>query len=98
MEHHLKSGSVRVWLDNKVVVEESLDARITRKVLFLTVRKGLVEESLEVPPGRHELRVQVKWDDNVEMKRITGSFRAGTTRQLEVRISRLGGDLSLEWK
>jgi serine/threonine-protein kinase len=98
MEHHLKSGSVRVWLDNKVVVEESLDARITRKVLFLTVRKGLVEESLEVTPGRHELRVQVKWDNNVEMKRITGSFRAGTTRQLEVRISRLGGDLSLEWK
>jgi eukaryotic-like serine/threonine-protein kinase len=98
MEHHLKSGSVRVWLDNKVVVDEPLDARVTRKVLFLTVRKGLVEESLEVPPGRHELRVQVKWDDNVELKRITGSFRSGTTRQLEVRISRLGGDLSLAWK
>jgi serine/threonine-protein kinase len=98
MEHHLKSGSVRVWLDNRLVVEETLDARITRKVLFLTVRKGLVEESLEVAPGRHELRVQVKWDDNVEMKRITGSFRAGTTRQLEVGISRLGGDLSLDWK
>jgi eukaryotic-like serine/threonine-protein kinase len=98
MEHHLRSGSVRVWLDNKVVVEEALDARVTRKVLFLTVRKGLVEESLEVGAGRHELRVQVKWDDNVEMKRITGSFRAGTTRQLEIRISRLGGDLSLAWK
>ena len=98
MEHHLKSGSVRVWLDNKVVVEEALDARVTRKVLFLAVRRGLVEESLEVVPGRHELRVQVKWEDNVEMKRITGSFRAGTTRQLEVRISRLGGDLSLAWK
>ncbi|MFI5007542.1 MAG: protein kinase [Solirubrobacterales bacterium] len=98
MEHHLRSGSVRVWLDNKVVVEEALDARVTRKVLFLTVRKGLVEESLEVAAGRHELRVQVKWDDNVEMKRITGSFRAGTTRQLEIRISRLGGDLSLAWK
>ena len=34
----------------------------------------------------------------VEMKRITGSFRAGTTRQLQVRISRLGGGLSLVWK
>ncbi len=98
MEHHLKSGSVRVWVDNKLVVDEALDARVTRKVLFLEVRKGLVEESLEVTPGRHELRVQVKWDDNVEMKRIAGSFRSGTTRQLEVQISRLGGNLSLEWK
>ena len=89
---------MRVWLDNRVVVEEALDARVTRKLLFLTVRKGLVDESLEVAPGRHELRVQVKWDDNVEMKRITSSFRAGTTRQLEVKVSRIGGDLSLAWK
>jgi hypothetical protein len=98
MEHHLKSGSVRVWLDDKLVVDEALDARVTKKVLFLTVRKGLVEESLAVAPGRHELRVQVKWDDNVETKRIAGTFRSGTTRQLEVEISRLGGNLSLVWK
>ena len=98
MEHHLKSGTVRVWLDDRLVVEETLDARVTGKILFFPVRKGVVEERLRVAPGRHELRVQVKWDDNTEVKRIAGTFRAGATRQLEIGISRLGGDLSVEWK
>ena len=98
MEHHLKRGTVRVWLDNKLVVQESLDAKVAKKILFFPLRKGVVQERLRVTPGRHHLRVQVRWGDNVETKRITGSFRAGTTRRLEVRISRLGGKLSLEWK
>jgi serine/threonine-protein kinase len=98
MEHHLKSGTVRVWLDDRLVVEERLDARVTGKILFFPVRKGLVEERLKVTPGRHELRVQVKWDDNTEVKRIAGTFRAGATKQLEIGISRLGGDLSVDWK
>jgi hypothetical protein len=98
MEHHLRSGALKMWLDGRLVLEESLDAQVTRKVLFFPVRKGVVEELLKVSPGRHELRVQVKWDDNVELKRIAGSFRSGTTRRLEVRVSRLSGGLSLEWK
>ena len=98
MEHHLRSGTVRVWLDDRLVVEETLDARVTGKILFFPVRKGVVEERLKVAPGRHELRVQVKWGDNTEVKRIAGTFRAGATKQLEIGISRLGGDLSIEWK
>ncbi len=98
MEHHLKRGTVRVWLDDRLVVEETLDARVTGKILFFPVRKGVVEERLKVTPGRHELRVQVKWDDNTEVKRIAGTFRAGATKQLEIGISRLGGNLSLDWK
>jgi len=98
MEHHLRSGTVRVWLDDRLVVEETLDARVTGKILFFPVRKGVVEERLKVAPGRHELRVQVKWDDNSEVKRIAGTFRAGATKQLEIGISRLGGGLSLDWK
>jgi eukaryotic-like serine/threonine-protein kinase len=98
MEHHVRGGTLKMWLDNRLVLEETLDAQVTRKVLFFPVRKGVVEELLKVSPGRHEVRVQVKWDENVELKRIAGSFRSGTARRLEVRISRLGGGLSLEWK
>ena len=87
-----------MWLDNRLVLEETLDAQVTRKVLFFPVRKGVVEELLKVSPGRHEVRVQVKWDENVELKRISGSFRSGTARRLEVKISRLSGGLSLDWK
>jgi len=98
MEHHLKSGTVKVFLDGRLVAEEDLDARVTRNVLLFALRKGVMEETLKVAPGRHEVRVQVKWDDNTRTRRIAGTFRAGLTRRLEIGISRLGGDLSLEWK
>jgi len=99
MEHRLTGGSVLVYLDDKLVAEEALDAQVTRKILFFALRKGVVEETLKVPPGRHEVRVTVKEDDDeVKTKRITGVFRSGLPRHLEISISRLGGDLSLEWK
>jgi serine/threonine-protein kinase len=98
MEHHLKSGTVRVWLDDKLVVEEVLDARVTKKILFFNLRKGVVQEVLKVSPGKHDLKVQVKWDDNAETRRISGTFKSGATRHLEIGISRLGGDLSVAWR
>lgn len=98
MEHHLKSGRVRVFLDGKLVLQDDLDARVSRKILFFSLRKGLVQEVLKVSPGRHELRVEVKWDDSAEAKRITGTFKPGVTRHLEIGVSRIGGNLSLEWQ
>jgi len=98
MEHHLKSGTVRVWLDEKLVVEEVLDARVTKKILFFNLRKGVVQEVLKVSPGKHDLKVQVKWDDNAETRRISGTFRSGATRHLEISISRLGGDVAVAWR
>jgi serine/threonine-protein kinase len=98
MEHHLKSGKVRVFLDGKLLLQDDLDARVSRKILFFSLRKGLVQEVLNVSPGRHELRVEVRWDDNAETKRITGTFKPGVTRHLEIGVSRIGGNLSLEWR
>jgi serine/threonine-protein kinase len=99
MEHRQAGGSILVYLDDKLVAEEGLDAEVTRKILFFTMRKGVVEETLKVAPGRHEVRVTVREDDgDVKTKRIGGLFRSGMTRRLSVSISRLGGDLSLEWK
>jgi hypothetical protein len=99
MEHRQTGGQIQVYLDDKLVAEEALEADVTRKVLFFTLRKGVVEETLKVAPGRHEVRVTVKEDDgDVKTRRIGGVFRPGVTRHLSVSISRLVGDLSLEWK
>ncbi len=98
MEHHLKSGTVRVFLDGKLVVEDTLDSKVTRKILFFAIRRGVFQETLKVSPGRHEISVRVKWEDREKAQRIPGTFRPGVTRRLQVSVSRLGGDLSLEWK
>jgi hypothetical protein len=96
-DHHLKSGTLRVWVDDALVMEEELDARVTRKVLTVRLRKGSVEEVLEVEPGTRKVRVQVAWDDKVRTKWITGTFKAGGDRTLEVRVWRILNELSLRW-
>jgi hypothetical protein len=95
IEHQFKKGSIRLWVDDRLVLEQALDSRTTRRALFFTERKGVVEETLKVTPGRHELQIQLKWDDNVETRRIAAKFRAGATRKLEIEAR--GGKLSLAW-
>jgi predicted Ser/Thr protein kinase len=97
-EHHLRHGTIEVWVDGASVLDEDFDGRVTRKILTLTLHKGLVQQQLTLAPGRHEVRVQVSWDDNVKAGRIAGTFRPGTTRRLEVQVGRLRGNLSLAWK
>jgi eukaryotic-like serine/threonine-protein kinase len=96
-DHHLKSGTLKVWVDDALVMEEALDARVTRKVLTVRLRKGSVEEVLEVEPGKRKVQVQVAWDDKVKTKWISGAFKAGGERTLEIRVRRIINELSLRW-
>src|SRR4029434_1737035 len=97
-EHHLRSGTRRVCVEDERVLEEELDARVTKKILSFTIRHGQVEQTLDVAPGKHVVRVQVRWADNIKTGRGGGPGKAGATRRLEIRVSRLMGGLSLRWK
>jgi hypothetical protein len=97
-EHHLESGTLEVWVDGKSRVKEALDSRVTRKLLMLELRKGSVQQTLSLAPGRHEVRVRLRSGDDRRTARTTADFKTGATRRLEVTASRLGGGLTLEWK
>jgi eukaryotic-like serine/threonine-protein kinase len=102
-EHTLEDGTLRVWVDGALVVETGLDSRVTKKIVALELRKGNVEQTLELSPGLHEVKVQVSWEDNVKTKHIFGRFKGGATRRLSAKLG--GGlkgfvkkDLKLEWE
>jgi hypothetical protein len=97
-EHHLRHGRLQVWVDDAPVYDAPFDAQETRRLLAFTLNRGVVQEVLTLPAGRHEVRVQVKWEDNVASGRIAGTFAAGATRRLDVGVGRIGGKLSLDWK
>ena len=97
-EHHIRKGKLKVWVDDKPVLDQDLDGRVVHRILSLEMRKGVVQESLALDPGPHEVRVQVRWDKNVRTSRIQGTFASGATRRLDVDVGRLRGKLSLAWK
>jgi hypothetical protein len=98
--HSLKSGTLRVFVDDAPVIEADLDTRVTRRIAGISLRKGSLRDSFEVEPGRHEIRVRVAWGGRVKDESIWANFQPGSKRRLEARLRGVGGlqDLSLKWR
>ena len=99
-QHTLREGTLRVFLDNRKVIDQPISGRITRKILGIEFRRGRVARNLEISPGRRTIRLQVAWDDDVRTEEIEGAFNAGTRLNLRARLGSIGGlrkNLSLDW-
>lgn len=91
LEHPLKAGMLRIWIDDALAVQRPLESRVTRKIIVFKGRKGLARETLDVSPGEHVVRVQVEGGGFDETRRIRGIFKSGETRRLDASV---GGILS----
>jgi serine/threonine-protein kinase len=96
-EHPLKDGTLRIFLDDTLLLEERLESR-ARKVVGLTMRKGALRRAFSVSPGEHDVRVEVAWGDQKKTGRVWGNLVAGETRRLEIRMQPVLMRLSVEWK
>ncbi len=97
-DHPLERGTLRIFVDDDLAVEERLTGQKRKKALVFGMHQGSFREELEIAPGLHEVRVEVLWDDNLKRERIVGNFRPGLTRTLEASLGRIRRDLNLEWK
>ena len=97
LEHSLKQGDLRVFVDRKRVLEQKLTSRVTKDLLLFKLRSGSLQDVLPVVPGARRVRVEVRTAGQTKANEIAGTFRAGATRRLRVDVGR-GGTVSLEWR
>jgi serine/threonine-protein kinase len=97
-EHRLKSGILEIWVDDTRVVRETLDSRAAVKLLLFEVRKGSVQQTLPLEPGRHNVRVRIRSSGWTKAAESSILFRSGRTHRLEIKSLRLSGKISLVWK
>ena len=97
-EHPLERGTLKIFVDDELALEERLTGQRRNMALVFRMHGGNFREELDVKPGLHEVRVEVRWDDNLRRERIVGNFRPGLTRRLEASLGRIRRDLSLEWQ
>jgi hypothetical protein len=97
-DHPLRTGTVRVFVDDELQLEQRLTGQQRTRALVFKLHQGTFRNELDVQPGLHEIRFEVRWDGNVKTERIVGSFASGATRSLEANLGRIRRDLSLEWK
>jgi len=98
LEHGLKSGALKIFVDDTVVLQRDLGAPIRKRIIFYTVRKQVFRETLDVKPGEHRVRIQVSDGEDVWSQRIFGLFEGGKTRRLVANFGGIiGKELELVW-
>jgi hypothetical protein len=98
VQHPLKSGVLKVWVDDKLVLEEGLEGRVSKKILGYREHKGSLKETVNVPAGDRTIRVQVEGEGFTGSRRIKGTFTSGVTRRLYAEISGLlRKDMKVGW-
>jgi hypothetical protein len=98
VEHAIKNGSLNVWIDGALVFETRLQAGTEKRIVLWKVHEGRAQKSIDIHPGRHEVRVEVGWDGNNrrgETKLI--DVPPNSTGTLKIRIGRASKDLSIDW-
>src|SRR6185503_6085246 len=96
VEHPFESGRLITWIDGVLVYETKLQAPVSKKGVF-KVREGRAEKMLDLEPGRHEVRVEVTWEQDRRVSTKVIDVASGATGLLEVRVGRMSKDLKLEW-
>jgi hypothetical protein len=85
--HPFRVGTLRVWVDGALALEEAVPGRVTRDLLALKLRRGTFTGALEVPPGERVVRVQVDDGDGFrESRRIRVTFASGQARRLDATV------------
>jgi hypothetical protein len=98
VDHPLKQGRLRLWVDGTLRLEQTLGRRAVVKVAARP-RGGSARSVIDLEPGVHDVRVQIAWDDNVRTERVRGTFRPGDRRLLAARLRGFfRTTLSLRWQ
>ena len=97
-EHHMRSGGLKVWVDDALVLDRPLEGRLAEKFGPVRMYKGRILETVEVTPARHVVRAEVAWDGKVRTVRTTATFRPDSSRTLDIEVLRVLDDLTLDWR
>lgn len=97
-KHTLEKGTLLVSVDGAKVLQRRVSGAVKKSLLGIKLREGRVLQVIELPPGRHEIVVNVLWGDDERSSKITGDFTAGATRRLSAKVGRIGKLLSVEWE
>jgi hypothetical protein len=97
-EHHMRSGTLKVWVDDALVLDRPLEGRLAQKVGRVRLYKGRILETVEVTPERHTVRAEVAWDGKVRTARSAATFPADSSRTLDIEVLRVLDDLTLDWR
>jgi hypothetical protein len=99
VEHPLKTGTLRVYVDDEMELEQALESRVVQRILSVELRKGWLEKKVYVKPGERTIRVEVEGETFQTARRISARFDSGEKRRLHAQVtSLLKREITLYWR
>jgi serine/threonine-protein kinase len=89
VEPKIEGTSLTVWMDDHIVVDQEIEVASKKKFLMFGHAGAKQSQDINIPPGRHRIRVRIESSKNgyEESHTILSTFAEGSKRVLTVTFS-----------
>src|SRR5581483_6211092 len=100
VQHQFKDATLYLYVDDKLALERPLHGGVQRKLIVFNGVRGVESESVQVPAGKHQLRVRTRSTDQTTdlSKTISAEFVGGDDKSLQVTFDKHNTVMRLTWQ
>jgi serine/threonine-protein kinase len=100
VQHQFKDATLFIYIDGKLALTRALHGGAQKRLIVFNGVRGVESDSLQVPEGKHELRVRaLSADEATDLaKTVTVQFIAGDNKSLQVTFEKHNSVMKLTWQ
>ena len=100
VRHQFKDATLSVWVDGKLALTRELHGGTQKRLVVFSGVRGTDSETLQVPSGKHVLRVRAQSSDQtVDLsKTISADLAGGSDQTLAVTFDKHNTAMLLQWQ
>ena len=100
VRHQFKDATLSVWVDGKLALTRELHGGTQKRLVVFNGVRGSDSETLQVPAGKHVLKVRAQSSDQtVDLSRtISADLVGGGERTLAVSFDKHNSSMLLQWQ
>ena len=97
VDHKFAEAKLSIWVDDRLSYTRALEGTDKKRLVLFHQVQGHEIHAMQIPAGKHHLRVRVTSGENSSDQSVTGDFSSGSEKLLRVSFDKRGEmNLNLE--
>jgi serine/threonine protein kinase len=97
VDHKFSEAKLSIWIDDRLSYTRTLEGTEKKRLVLFHQVQGHEIHAMQIPPGKHHLRVTITSGANSSDQSVTGDFSSGNEKLLRIFFDKRGEmNLSLE--
>jgi hypothetical protein len=100
VQHQFKDATLFLYVDGNLAITRALHGAVQKKLVVFNGVRGVESETVQLPAGRHVLRIRaLSTDQTTDLsKTVTADFVAGDAKSLQVTFEKHNAQMRLTWQ